>query len=247
MRHFFRRDHSAARIRPHRKKRIPSPPHSRTPALFPLPIPGLTKRLLSVLPIGVHDLRHILEKAQPSGGAVSSDLLPFLYHELRNLAASYMARQVPGNTLQPTALVHEAWLKLAKEDERLWSSRAHFFRAAAQVMRCILVDRARGKATMKHGENARPVDIHDLALAVPTMDERVLLVDEVLDRLERENPDNARVIILKFFGGLTNKEIATLDGVTERTVERRWTYAKARLFQMIQEETGRVEVRATQP
>lgn len=186
-------------------------------------------------------IREILERVPNLGGPASADLLPLIYDELRNVASGYMSQQAPGNTLQPTALVHEAWLRLSQRDAKLWSDRAHFFRAAAQAMRCILVDRARAKSRVKHGANAVRLDIADLDLPEPTMDERVLLVDEMLGRLEKENPDAARVVSLKFFGGLTNKEIAAMDGVTERTIERRWTYAKARLFQIIREETGSTE------
>jgi len=149
-----------------------------------------------------------------------------------------MAHQPAGQTLQATALVHEAWLRLTKEDSQLWNDRAHFFRAAAQAMRCILVDRARAKASMKRGANAETLDIQELDLMHPQMDERVLLVDEMITRLEMEDPASARVVTLKFFGGLTNKEIALTDGIGERTVERLWAYARARLFQMIREETS---------
>src|SRR5476651_751819 len=122
------------------------------------------------------DIREILESVKSTGAPVSAELLPLVYDELRNLAAGYMAREASGQTLQPTALVHEAWLRLTKEDARLWSDRAHFFRAAAQAMRHILVDRARAKARLKRGANAKTLDIYDLDLAEATMDERVLLV-----------------------------------------------------------------------
>lgn len=169
---------------------------------------------------------------------VSAEMLPLVYDELRNLAAGYMAREVSGQTLQPTALVHEAWLRLTKEDVRLWSDRAHFFRAAAQAMRHILVDRARAKGSLKRGANPKTLNVYDLDLAEATMDERVLLVDEMLDRLERENPEGALVISLKFFAGLTEKEIAAMHGVTERTVRRQWAYARTRLYQMLREEAA---------
>jgi len=160
-------------------------------------------------------------------------MLPLLYDELRNLAAGYMSRQPSGQTLQPTALVHEAWLRLSKEDAFLWSDRAHFFRAAAQAMRCILVDRARAKASLKRGAKTERIDIDEMDIAAATMDDRILLIDEALGCLERENPESARVISLRFFAGLTEKEIAAMDGIAERTVRRRWAYGKARLFQML--------------
>jgi RNA polymerase sigma factor (TIGR02999 family) len=146
----------------------------------------------------------------------------------------------PGQTLQATALVHEAWIKLSSNEERLWSNRSHFFRAAAQAMRQIMVDRARAKARLKRGGNSEllEIDAHGLEVADTPLNERVLFIDEMLNRLEQEDPESARVISLKFFGGLSNTEIATMDGVTERTVERHWAYAKALLYQMIRTETG---------
>jgi RNA polymerase sigma factor (TIGR02999 family) len=166
----------------------------------------------------------------------SEELLPLVYDELRHLAAARMAGEAAGQTLQPTALVHEAWLRLVKEEDRTWKNRAHFFRAAAQAMRRILVDRARHKLSRKCGGGLEKVAIEDIDLAMTTLDDRVLLVDQSLERLEQEDPESARVITLKFFGGLTNKEVARILGLTERSVERRWVYAKACLFEMIQAE-----------
>lgn len=186
------------------------------------------------------ELTKILESAHRSDGYVSAELLPLVYDELRNLAKKRMSRMEPGQTLQATALVHEAWLKLSGDEERSWHDRAHFFRAAAQAMRHILVDRARAKARKKRGGNPEmlSLDMDDLEVAGTTLDERVLLVDEMMNRLEQEDPESVRVISLKFFGGLTNREIASMDGVTERTVERHWAYAKTRLYQLIRRETG---------
>ncbi|MBK1883821.1 sigma-70 family RNA polymerase sigma factor [Luteolibacter pohnpeiensis] len=189
----------------------------------------------------MEELTTILKSASGDSGLVSTELLPLVYDELRSLAKKRMSQASPGETLQATALVHEAWLKISGDASRSWSNRAHFFRTAAQAMRHILVDRARAKASAKRGENPKFLDIqvHGLEVADTTLDERVLLVDEMLERLEKEDPESARVIALKFFGGLTNKEIATMDGVVERTVERHWAYAKARLYQMIREESVR--------
>jgi len=147
-----------------------------------------------------------------------------------------MAGEAAGQTLQPTALVHEAWLRLVKEESRTWRNREHFFRAAALAMRRILVDRARHKLSLKAGSRSEKICLEDVDLAAATTDDRVLLVDESLDRLEKEDPESARVISLKFFCGLTNKEAAEVLGVTERSVERQWAYAKASLFELIQEE-----------
>jgi RNA polymerase sigma factor (TIGR02999 family) len=172
--------------------------------------------------------RLILESASKTDRSLSNELLPLVYDELRNVARERMSNIPAGQTLQPTALVHEAWLKLSGGDGRKWNDRTHFFRAAVQAMRQILVDRARAKASRK-----RTLDLADSSL-----EERVLLVDEMLKRLEEDEPDSVRLITLKFFGGLTNHEIAAMDGVAERTVERHWSYAKTLLYQMIREDAG---------
>jgi RNA polymerase sigma factor (TIGR02999 family) len=188
-------------------------------------------------------LNEIVRILKASGGGdnrpVSSELLPLVYDELRTLASRRLRDDEAGQTLQPTALVHEAWLRIegaGGSGESNWNDRAHFFRAAARAMRRIMVDRARAKASLKRGSNRQPLDIHSLEVADPPLDERVLLVDEMLGRLEQEDPESARIISLKFFGGLTNREVAAMEGIGERSVERQWAYAKARLFQMIRDE-----------
>lgn len=182
------------------------------------------------------DITLILEAIARGESHASGDLLPLVYDELRRLAAVRMAGEAAGQTLQPTALVHEAWLRLVKEEDRKWQDRAHFFRAAALAMRRILVDRARHKLSLKRGAGAEKVSIEDVDLATATTDDRVLLVDQSLERLEKEDPESARVITLKFFGGLTNKEIAEIMCISERSVERQWAYARTCLFEMIQAE-----------
>jgi RNA polymerase sigma factor (TIGR02999 family) len=184
----------------------------------------------------VSDITQILKQVGRGETAASERLLPLVYEELRRLAAARMAQEAAGHTLQPTALVHEAWLRLVMESDRSWENRAHFFRTAALAMRRILVDRARTKASLKRGGGRERVNIDDIELAASSPDDRVLLVDGALDRLEAEDPESARIVVLKFFGGLTNKEVAESLGVTERTVERQWAYAKASLFQMIRHE-----------
>jgi RNA polymerase sigma factor (TIGR02999 family) len=178
----------------------------------------------------------LLDAIARGENCASEELLPLVYDELRRLAGARMAGEAAGQTLQPTALVHEAWLRLVKEGHRTWRNRAHFFRAAAQAMRRILVDRARHKLSLKCGGGFEKVTIENADPAMTTVDDRILLVDESLDRMEKEDPESARVITLKFFGGLTNKEVARILGVTERSVERQWAYAKACLFEMIQKE-----------
>ncbi len=163
----------------------------------------------------------------------SEELRPLVYDELRRLAAARMAREQPGQTLQATAVVHEAWLRLVAEGDRTWQNRAHFFAAAAEAMRRILIENARRKSALKRGGDQVRVDIEGLDLAAATPDDRMLLVDEALEALRREDPQKAHLVVMKFFGGLTNQEVAHVLGVTERTVERQWAFAKAWLFARI--------------
>jgi RNA polymerase sigma factor (TIGR02999 family) len=184
----------------------------------------------------MNDVTPVLQAIGRGEGKASADLLPLVYEELRRLAAARMAREAEGQTLQPTALVHEVWLRLVAEGDRTWQNRAHFFRAAAQAMRRILVDRARHKSSLKCGGDRERVAMDELELSTTPPDDRILLIDGGVQRLEAEDEESARIITLKFFGGLTNGEIARTLGVTERTVERQWAYAKACLFEMIQKE-----------
>jgi RNA polymerase sigma factor (TIGR02999 family) len=143
----------------------------------------------------------LLQAAGRGEPLASEELLPLVYEELRKLAAARMASESPGQTLQPTALVHEAWLRLVHEGDRTWENRAHFFRAAAQAMRRILVERARHKSTLKCGGSQQRLDIHDLDLAASSPDDRVLLINESLERLEQQDPESAHIVMLKFFAG----------------------------------------------
>jgi RNA polymerase sigma factor (TIGR02999 family) len=183
------------------------------------------------------DITLVLDAINRGERQASEELLPLVYDELRRLASARMAGEAAGQTLQPTALVHEAWLRLVKEEGRTWGNREHFFRAAALAMRRILVDRARHKLSLKRGAGGERVPLEeDMDIAAATTDDRVLLVDQNLERLEKEDPESARIITLKYFAGLTNKEVAGILGVTERTVERQWVYAKSCLFKLMQEE-----------
>ena len=166
----------------------------------------------------------------------SEDMLPLVYDELRRLAAARMAQEAAGQTLQATALVHEAWMQLVSAGDRTWENRAHFFAAAADAMRRILIDSARRKAALKRGSNRERLNIEDVDLAAPGLDENVLLIEEALEHLEREDPEQARVVVLKFFGGLTNQEAAETLGISERSVDRQWACAKTRLYQWIRAE-----------
>jgi RNA polymerase sigma factor (TIGR02999 family) len=168
-----------------------------------------------------------------SGALASEKLLPLVYNDLRRQAAAQMAREAPGQTLQPTALLHEAWLRVVGEGDRQWQNRAHFFGAAAEAMRRILIENARRKARRKRGANPTKVDIGNIELAATSPDEKVLLIDDAIERLRVADPEKAQVVVMKFFGGRTNREVADCLGVAERTVERQWAYAKAWLFQCI--------------
>jgi RNA polymerase sigma factor (TIGR02999 family) len=165
----------------------------------------------------------------------SEELIPLVYNELRRLAAVQMAAESPGQTLQPTALVHEAWVRLVEAKTQTWENRAHFFAAAAEAMRRILIERARRKSRLKHGGGNQRVDVEDLELAVVLPEEKTLLVDEALERLRNQDPETANVVLLKFFGGLTNEDIVEITGTSERTVRRQWNYAKAWLYKCIQQ------------
>ncbi len=185
---------------------------------------------------GEEDFTRILKSVGAEGKLPSEDLLPLVYDELRGLAAARIRGQAAGQTLQATALVHESWLRLTKKTGRTWNDRTHFFRVAALEMRRVLVDNARRKASQKRGGNPTRVDLEDLQLAETEPDERIVLIDEALKRLEKEDPESSRIVTLKFFGGLTNQEVARMEGVTERTIERKWSFARTLLFEMIEGE-----------
>lgn len=184
------------------------------------------------------EITQVLQAIQRGDGRVSEELLPLVYTQLRQLAAARMHQESAGQTLQATALVHEAWLRMVGDGDRVWQNRAHFFGAAAEAMRRILVENARRKARLKHGGGQLRVDIDELDLAAASPDEKILLMDEALEKLRAGDPEKARVVVLKFFGGLTNQEVAENLGVTERTVERQWAFAKAWLLSDIRKATG---------
>jgi RNA polymerase sigma factor (TIGR02999 family) len=179
------------------------------------------------------EITQILQAVGRGDSRASEELLPLVYNELRRHAAARMAREAAGQTLQPTALVHEAWMRLVGDGDRTWQNRAHFFGAAAEAMRRILIENARRKSRLKHGGDQVRLDLDQLELAATTPDEKILLIDEALERLQTQDPEKAQVVVLKFFGGYTNQEVAANLGVTERTIERHWAYAKTWLFQSI--------------
>ncbi len=179
---------------------------------------------------GVSESTDLLPQAEPGDSTPASRLLPLVYDELRRLAAQKMAREGPGQTLQATALVHEAWLRLGAESQPQWHDRSHFFAAAAEAMRRILIENARRKKAMRHGGGWAREDIASLELASAMDDEQLLAVDEALDRLAIQDPLKAELVKLRFFAGLTMEEAATALSLSESTAKRQWTYARAWLF-----------------
>jgi len=177
------------------------------------------------------DVTRILDAIQQGDSNATEQLLPLVYEELRKLAAHKMANEVPGQTLQPTALVHEAYLRLVGAKDRQWNSRGHFFAAAAEAMRRILVENARRKQRVKHGGAMQRIDLTTLDVAIITHDEHLLAVDEALDKLAARDPLGAQLIKLRFFAGLSNVDAARMLGIPERTAKRTWAYARAWLYE----------------
>lgn len=176
------------------------------------------------------DVTQILQRVERGDPKAAEDLLPLVYEELRRLATQKMAHEPPGHTLQPTALVHEAWLRLVRTPEQNWQNRAHFFRVAAECMRRILIDYARRKQQVRHGGGQQRIPFEEIELAEDFAPERLLHINEALERLGAQDSTKAEVVKLRFFGGLENKEIAEVLGVSERTVERAWRFARAWLL-----------------
>lgn len=179
------------------------------------------------------DVTRILDRAQAGDPQAAAELLPLVYTELRKLAAAKMANENPGQTLQPTALVHEAWLRLIGNDNQHWNGRAHFFGAAAEAMRRILVDRIREKKALKRGGGLQRVELETLELPSPMPDDELLALDEALDRLTTVDSRAAQMVKLCFFVGLTQAEAAKELGVSIATAERVWGFARAWLLREI--------------
>ena len=184
------------------------------------------------------DVTQLLHAMDAGDARAADQLLPLVYEELRKLAAVRMAQEKPGQTLQATALVHEAWLRLAGTDEqRAWNGRGHFFGAAAEAMRRILVDRARQKARLRHGGGLERVDLEQVTLATADSCETVLAMNEALDALARESPRKAEVVRLRYFVGLENEEIARALGISLSTVERSWVFARSWLHRELKKKS----------
>ena len=179
------------------------------------------------------EITRILTAVQQGDSGTADELLPLVYEELRRIAAAKMAHEVPGQTLQPTALVHEAWLRLSQQADARWRNREQFYAVAAEVMRRILVDRARRRRARKHGGQLERVELDAVEPAAPVDDDWLLQVHDALERLATEDPGKAQVVKLRFFVGLNNAEVAALLGLSEKTVKRHWAFAKAWLARVI--------------
>jgi RNA polymerase sigma factor (TIGR02999 family) len=179
------------------------------------------------------EVSQILSAIEQGDPHAAEQLLPLVYDELRKLAAQRLACEEPGQTLQPTALVHEAYLRLVGEDEPHWDNRGHFFAAAAEAMRRILVDHARRRGAQKRGGNARRVVLDDKIAAARSRDEDLLALDEALGELERHDPQAAGLVKLRYFSGLSHLQAAEALGVSRRVADRLWVVAKAWLYQRL--------------
>jgi RNA polymerase sigma factor (TIGR02999 family) len=182
------------------------------------------------------NVTHILESIQRGDPKAGDALLPLVYGELRRLAAHKMTGESPGHTLQPTALVHEAWLRLAGDEASRFQNRAHFFSAAGEAMRRILVESARRKKRLKHGGQLERVNIEDVELPLPMPGDELLALDEALDRLAAVDARASEVVKLCFFVGLTQEQAAKELGISLATVERLWSFARAWLFRKMQKD-----------
>lgn len=174
-----------------------------------------------------NDVTAILQAAQAGDSAAAARLLPLVYDELRKLAQARMARLPPGQTLQATALVHEAYLRLLGKTDLQLESRRHFFFVAARAMRDILVEQARGKAGPKRGGDRQRVELNETAAALEPVPDDVLALHEALTELEKEDPLKAQIVNLRYFAGMTMEETAQVLGMSERTLHRHWRFIKA--------------------
>lgn len=181
------------------------------------------------------EVTRILQSIDSGDAKAAEELLPLVYDELRKLAAIKMASEASDHTLQPTALVHEAWLRLTGEEDQRWDNRAHFFGAAAEAMRRILIDRARRKQSLKRGGQAERLapDLDQVELATQTEPECLLAINDALAKLSAEDSQSAELIKLRFFVGMSNQEAARVLGISERSAKRYWTFARAWLFHEI--------------
>ncbi len=178
----------------------------------------------------MNNVTRILDSAAAGDPKAAEELLPLVYEELRKLAAHKLANERPGQTLQATALVHEAWLRLTGNENTQWSGRSHFFGAAAEAMRRILIDNARRKKALRHGSGQPPGNIDDFEIAAEGTEEQILAVHEALTRLAEVDQKKAELVKLRYFLGMTIDEAAEIMGISAPTAKRWWTYARAWLF-----------------
>jgi RNA polymerase sigma factor (TIGR02999 family) len=181
----------------------------------------------------MNDVTRILNSLPGNDPRAAEQLLPLVYEELRKLARARMSNEMPNHTLQATALVHEAYLRLVGNEDHSWTNRAHFFGAAAEAMRRILIDHARRRKAQRHGGGKEHVPIDDLSIAAPGADDELLAVHDALEKFVRHDAQKAELVKLKYFGGLTTEEAANVLGVSEPSAKRQWTYARAWLFREI--------------
>ena len=179
------------------------------------------------------NVTHILTAIERGDAKATDELLPLVYNELRRMAAHKMSAEPAGHTLQPTALVHEAWLKLVDSRSKSWQNRAHFFGAAAEAMRRILIARARRKLAQRRGAGAAHLDANEVEIASPAPDDQLLALNEALDRFAVMDPQHAELVKLRYFVGLKIEEAAEVLGISETTAKRWWAYSRAWLFKEI--------------
>lgn len=179
------------------------------------------------------EVTRVLSLVEQGDPTAAEQLLPLVYDELRQLAASKIAQEKPGQTLQATALVHEAYLRLAEDSPQQWKSRRHFFAAAAEAMRRILVENARRKGAIKRGGDQQRLDLDAIDVAAPERSEELLAVNDALNRLEERDADAAQLVKLRYFSGLTISQAADVLEVSARTADRLWIYARAWLFREV--------------
>ena len=184
-------------------------------------------------PLVISDVTQIIERLQRGDPQAADQLLPLVYDELRKLAAQRMSHEAPGQTLQPTALVHEVWLRLAGARDSHWDGRSHFFAAAAEAMRRILIDNARRKRAARHGSGQPHLDINEVEIAVATKDDEILAIDEALAKFALQDKPTADLVKLRYFAGLTLEQAAEVLGISLAMAKRHWTFARAWLLREI--------------
>jgi len=184
----------------------------------------------------VGDVTVILNRIEQGDPRAAEELLPLVYEELRKLAAAKMANEVPGQTLQPTALVHEAWLRLTGSPSTQWNGKAHFFGAAAEAMRRILIENARRKRAARHGGGQSKLDIQKVEIASAEKDDELLAVSEALEKFAARDKQKAELVKLRYFVGLTTHEAAEVLGISVPTADRWWNFSRAWLFEQIERE-----------